>query len=238
MRHPSAMQASDPPRVADARKAKEKAVVALCKKAGVPYPLPEVFLRAFKAERTLEIWAAPKKGEAMKLVASYSVAAQSGVLGPKRIEGDKQVPEGFYHVNRFNPQSNFLLSLGLNYPNASDRVFADKQRPGGDIFIHGNKKSIGCLAMTDEKIQEIYLLADSARKSGQTKVHVHIFPMKMTKQNAKTLAQHAEGNDGLIKLWGQLQKGYDAFEATKRPPKISVKADGAYVVTKVQPSAK
>ncbi|MBX3120422.1 MAG: L,D-transpeptidase family protein [Fimbriimonadaceae bacterium] len=231
------MQASDPPRVAEARRAKEKKLTEMSRKIGIPYPAPEILIRAFKGESELEIWAAPKKGAAMKLLTSYKIAAQSGELGPKRKQGDRQVPEGFYHIERFNPQSRFLLSLGLNYPNGSDQKLSDKEKPGGDIFIHGDQKSIGCLAMTDDKIQEIYLIAYGARKAGQARIPVHIYPMRMTRANAKILAEHSVSDPALSKLWAQLQKGYDAFEATKRPPKIAVSADGAYRVTKVQPSS-
>jgi len=149
---------------------------------GVTYPPARVLFRAFKSERELELWIGDK-GKKMVLFRTYAIAGSSGTLGPKRKEGDKQVPEGVYFIDRYNPASKFYLSLGLNYPNAHDKSVADPSRPGGDIFIHGDTRSIGCLAMTDEKIREIYPLALDARDGGQSKVPVHIFPFRMSRQS-------------------------------------------------------
>ena len=119
--------------------------------AGVPYPAREIYLRAFKFEGQLELWARPANDHALfHLVHTYPIQCASGRLGPKRREGDGQVPEGFYFVERFNPRSLFHLSLGLNYPNASDRLLTtNPAQPGSDVFIHGNAVSVGCLAMGD-----------------------------------------------------------------------------------------
>lgn len=225
-------------RVADARKVKAKVLEAMCEKTGVPYPPPELFLRAFKSERVLEIWAAPQKGAAMKLLTSYGIAAMSGGLGPKRVEGDKQVPEGFYQIDRYNPASSYLLSMRVNYPNASDRILSDKERPGGDIYIHGNQKSAGCLAMTDDKIQEIYLLALDTKNLSGKNIPIHIFPSRMNGSSVEAIRALPSQVPDWIKLWVQLKKGYDAFEETKRPPKIAVRSNGSYQVTKVAPTAK
>ncbi len=130
-------------------------VQVLCEKAKITYPPKRIFIRVFKAERQLEVWGSNGGTQPFVLVHTYPIAGMSGALGPKRKEGDLQVPEGFYLIDRFNPQSRFRLSLGLNYPNASDRKRSDAQRPGGDIFIHGDNRSIGCLAMTDSKIDQI-----------------------------------------------------------------------------------
>src|SRR6185436_20905744 len=98
---------------------------------------------------------------------TYKVCQQSGTTGPKRVEGDYQVPEGFYYINEFNPNSNYHLSLGLNYPNASDRLLSDSLRPGGNIYIHGNCVSTGCIPVNDEQIEEIYIITSSAKAQGQ-----------------------------------------------------------------------
>jgi murein L,D-transpeptidase YafK len=217
-------------RVADARVNVEAELIAHSKKIGVPYPPKRVFFRAFKTEKTLEVWVAPSSSSKYVLFRAHDVAAASGVLGPKRIQGDKQVPEGIYYVDRFNPKSNFLLSLGLNYPNEADRVHADKDRPGGDIFIHGNQLSIGCLAMTDEKIEEIYLLALGAREAGQKRIPVHIFPFRMTETN---LREHSRGSEW-AEFWSDLKPIYDAFERTKKVPQVKI-VSGRYKLSLIGP---
>jgi murein L,D-transpeptidase YafK len=212
-------------RVAMAYAEKGARVKAMCAKAGVKYPPKKLFLRAFKRERVLEVWASNGGSAAFRKVASYPVAAASGDLGPKRVQGDQQVPEGFYVVDRFNPKSLFWLSLGLNYPNASDRVLSDRQRPGADIFIHGNCVSIGCLAMNDDAIKEIYLLALEAHKAGQKGLPVHIFPFRMT---AQATLEAARSYPQWANFWSQLKPGYDAFERTRRVPQVRVLKDGSY----------
>jgi murein L,D-transpeptidase YafK len=136
-------------RVLIAEQTKGLVVQEMWSQCGVARGNP-VLLLAYKEEQTLEIWT--EDTPAWVLLQSYDICAASGVLGRKRKEGDLQVPEGLYHVNRFNPKSNFFLSLGINYPNDADRAVADPTSPGGDIFIHGGCQSVGCLAMTDESI--------------------------------------------------------------------------------------
>jgi murein L,D-transpeptidase YafK len=136
-----------------------------------------------------------------------------------RQEGDGQAPEGFYTVNRFNPQSRFLLSLGLDYPNAYDRA-QGAARPGFDIFIHGNRVSAGCLAMGDDAIQEIYLLARGLRGP----VRADIFPTRFSDANWAWL--QTVGDAELVKFWSSLRRGYLAFERTRRVPKVRVLASG------------
>jgi len=157
------------------------------------------------------------------------VAGQSGKLGPKRREGDKQVPEGVYFVDRFNPQSRFHLSLGINYPNASDRVRSDRNRPGGDIFIHGDNKSIGCLAITDPLIEEVYTVALAVRGKGP--IWVHIFPARLTEAKRKSLSRvHPEH----ASLWAELAPIYQAFEKDKRVPRVVIDKSGAYRLAPVK----
>lgn len=195
-----------------------------CKVANLPYPPKRIFVRVFKDERELEVWGAGSSGK-FKLVQTYPIAAMSGSLGPKRREGDRQAPEGFYHVDRFNPRSQFRLSLGLNYPNTSDRKRSDRQRPGGDIFIHGDRKSIGCFAMTDEKIDQIYILALEARNAGQARIPVHCFPFRMTHSN---LRRFGNSYPQFADFWAELEPIYQAFEKARSLPKAKIDADGAY----------
>jgi murein L,D-transpeptidase YafK len=140
------------------------------------WPARNMYIRSFKYDGQLEIWVGNSRKEPYKLFKTYRVCALAGTLGPKRMQGDYQVPEGFYYINEFNPNSNYFLSLGLNYPNASDKILADPSRPGGDIYIHGSCVTVGCIPVTDQQIDEIYLLAAFAKSAGQDFIPVHIFP--------------------------------------------------------------
>jgi len=189
---------------------------------GLKYPLRRVFLRALKQEKTLELWASDGT-ERMRLVRAYPVAAASGEPGPKRREGDRQVPEGIYRIDRFNPRSRFHLSLGLDYPNASDRIRSDRRRPGTDIFIHGNRVSIGCLAMTDRVIDEIYAVCRSA--TDQRSISVHIFPCRMDGRSMTPLTVRYPQHVG---FWAELRPIYDAFERSHQVPEVRITSKGAY----------
>ena len=163
---------------------------------------------------------------------TYPVLCASGRLGPKRREGDEQVPEGFYTVDRFNPRSLFHLSLGLDYPNAADqRLTTDPEHPGTDIFIHGNAQSIGCLAMGDAAAEELYLAAWDSRAAGGNHPAVHIFPCRMTAANwDQLLAPLCADRPELASLWRSLRAGYEAFERTRQVPATRVDAEGRYLV--------
>lgn len=182
-----------------------------------------VFIRIFKESAELEVWIAGAPGEPHKLFKTYPICAYSGGLGPKLQEGDRQSPEGFYRVSRqqLNPQSNYHLSFNLGFPNAYDRHHG---RTGSFLMVHGNCSSIGCYAMTNAGIEEIYLLVEAALAAGQPYVPVHAFPFRLTPAN---LQRHAASPwQG---FWRQLQSGYDAFETRRIPPTVTAEA-GAYVV--------
>ena len=136
----------------------------LCKANGIVYPPSRLRLLAFKEEKVLEVWGANKTGTFHKL-ATYPIRAASGHAGPKRHEGDRQVPEGFYRLTSLNPISHYHLSIRVDYPNADD-IAANPDIPinhlGSDIYIHGKAASIGCLAMGDAAIEEIFSLAAQA----------------------------------------------------------------------------
>lgn len=212
------------PRVANANKQKGKAIDALLKAKGIDENEFDLFLRAFKKEQKLEVWAKNKNSESYVMLKDYDFCATTGTLGPKRRSGDRQIPEGFYTVNFFNPQSNYHLSFRINYPNESDLVFSDKINPGDNIFIHGDCVTIGCIPIGNDNIDELYLLAAKAKSFGE--VNVHIFPFRMTEINFGSMKtenpQHSE-------FWGWLKPGYDVFENNKKLPKISV-TNGRYVV--------
>lgn len=194
------------------------------------YPPTEVFFRVFKNESMFEVWAMHPIKEKFQLVKTYKICDKSGVIGPKREEGDRQVPEGFYHIQVFNPQSSFFLSLGINYPNTSDSILTtNKDAPGGDIYIHGDCVTIGCLPMTDEYIKEIYLIAMHAKSAGQEEIPVHIFPFNYGKTvYTKLLANYS--NLDLKQFWYDLKVGYDYFQNNKLLPSISVDEKGKYIV--------
>lgn len=190
---------------------------------------PHIFIRAFKEEGTLEVWA--KNVEAVEFVQihSFSICAKSGDLGPKRKQGDRQVPEGFYHIDRFNPWSSYHLSLGINYPNASDRILGNKSRLGGDIFIHGSCVTIGCLPITDDKIKELYILCVEAKNNGQKKIPVHVFPERLSDAIMIKLRESHKEHKELLAFWSNLQVGYKYFEVHHKLPSITVDNTGKYL---------
>lgn len=189
----------------------------------------DLFLRALKQEKKLEIWAKNKHQATYKLIKIYDFCVLSGVLGPKRRSGDKQVPEGVYQVTNFNPQSDYHLSFKINYPNQSDLVLSDKKNPGSDIYIHGDCVSIGCIPLGNENIEELYLLAAKARNAGRP-IHVHIFPAHLDEHSYTTLKDNYKADKGLLSFWESLKPIYDSFEKSKKLPDISVDLGGKYVI--------
>jgi len=173
-----------------------------------------VFIRIFKEEALLEVWI--DTGREYEHLKDYSICAYSGYLGPKLKEGDRQAPEGFYKVrkNQLNPNSKYHLSFNLGYPNTYDKAH---NRTGSFLMVHGNCVSIGCYAMTDEKIEEIYALVKTALHKGQKYINVHAYPFRMTAENMNFY----EGNNW-YDFWVNLKEGYDYFESEKRPPKIKI----------------
>lgn len=187
-----------------------------------------LLLIAYKDNDLVDIYAKTKQAETYKKILSYDVCSRSGQLGPKRKQGDRQVPEGFYHIDRFNPASSYYLSLGLNYPNLADKRKSKASDLGGDIFIHGSCVTIGCLPMTDTFIKEIYLLAVYARNNGQHKIPVYVFPFKMTDQNMTAYKAKYKDNKALISFWDNLKIGYDKFVKDSKALNIKVTANGDY----------
>ncbi|MBN1128189.1 MAG: murein L,D-transpeptidase [Chitinispirillaceae bacterium] len=181
---------------------------------GLAWGLP-VFIRLFKETDTLELWM--RKGDTFALFKSYPVCTYgTGELGPKESAGDGIAPEGFYAVSagQLNPYSQFHLAFNIGYPNAYDRV---NGRTGSAIMIHGNCVSIGCFAMTDPAIEEIYALVDAALRAGQQSVDVHIFPFRMTDDKVRKYE-----NVPWAPFWRDLREGYACFETTRVPPKVRV----------------
>ena len=187
-----------------------------------------VFLRIFKAEAELEVWMRKNDQSPYELFATYPVCNWSGTLGPKLAEGDKQTPEGFYTLTRrqLHRIGRWPRSLNLGFPNVYDRSLA---RTGSYILVHGGCSSVGCFAMTNPVIEEIYRLTRAAIYRGQRHVPVHVFPFRMTEANLK---KHA-GNEW-IGFWHNLKEGHDAFHATRIPPRVRV-CDGRYHFDRIAP---
>lgn len=188
-----------------------------------------VLLCGFKAEKKLEVYLSSKGERTFRHFKTYDFCTLSGELGPKRKQGDYQIPEGFYHIDRFNPSSNFHLSLGINYPNASDKLLSDKKSPGGDIFIHGNCVSVGCVPITDDLIKELYVLCVEAAEGGQKKIPVYLFPARMTETAMESIRKMYRHNAGLLDFWNNLKEGYDLWEKYKQPLKWKVNEKGKYL---------
>lgn len=173
-----------------------------------------IFIRIFKEPRILEMWLENERQ--FILFKSYPICTYSGQLGPKLRMGDGQSPEGFYVVTpaQMNPSSNFYLSFDIGFPNAYDRA---NGRTGRYLMVHGDCVSIGCYAMTDAGIEEIYTLADAAFHNGQSSFKVNIFPFRLTEQNL-----NARRNSKWFDFWKNLKEGHDLFERDRRPPKVDV----------------
>ena len=199
----------------------------LLKEKGIENKNFEVHIRSFKSEKQLEIWCRNKGDAKFVLLKTMDICASSGDLGPKRKEGDGQVPEGFYEVSWFNPMSDYHLGLKINYPNASDRVKAIG-RPGGDIMIHGNCVTIGCIPLQDSPIEELYVLCVES-KNKKNDVGVSIYPCRLTKQNFDILNKIKDPEK--IKFWTVLKTAYQYFEDNKTMPKIKVSKVGDYEVS-------
>lgn len=215
------------PRVQTAYKEKWGAIKTKLQKAGIDSSHFEICIMVFKHEGQLQVWGRSKSATPFKLVDTYSICSSSGTLGPKRREGDGQVPEGFYHVSAFQAMSEFYLALQVNYPNAADRINGDKNHPGGDIMIHGNCVTIGCMPMTDEIIKEIYLMAVEARNDGEQNIPICIFPTKLTDSGMAWLKDNVKDTEK-ISFWENLKTGYDYFDSKKMLPTIGVNAKGNY----------
>ena len=180
-----------------------------------------ILIRIFKEESELELWKADKSGR-FALLRTYPICRWSGGLGPKLQEGDGQAPEGFYTItpNLMNPNSAYHLAINTGFPNAYDRA---NGQTGSALMIHGDCASVGCYAMTDEQISEIYSLAREAFFGGQRAFQVQAYPFRMTPLN---MARHRDSPH--LAFWKVLKQGHDHFEVTRKEPKVAV-CDRRYV---------
>lgn len=201
---------------------------------GLAWPAKYMYIRSFKYDSQLEVWVKYSAGEKYKLFNTYKVCALAGSLGPKRMQGDYQVPEGFYYINEFNPRSMYHLSLGLNYPNLSDRILSDSLQPGGDIYIHGSCVTTGCIPLTDKYIEDLYVLAMHAKNQGQDFIPVHIFPIQFkNKASNDYLTKYLKDFPEYSPMVNNLRNVYYYFEKHKEVPVIIVNSKGAYITEEV-----
>lgn len=196
----------------------EQAFKHKCLKLGDP-----VFIRIFKESKELEVWAEASNSGKYKLFRIYEIKNFSGELGPKLKQGDRQAPEGFYSISpdSLNPVSSFHLSFNIGYPNKYDRSHGYS---GDNIFIHGSDASVGCFAMGDKNIEEIYTLIDKVFRIGQNSIYIHIFPFRMSDDLMKTYK-----DSPWIDFWTKIKPGYDYFEKYHIPPRVIVK-DKEYTI--------
>jgi len=172
-----------------------------------------VHIRVFKDEGLIELWM--KKAERFELFEVYPICRHSGALGPKQKEGDRQAPEGFYEVGlkNLNPNSKYHLAINMGYPNAYDKMLG---RSGSALMIHGACASIGCYALTNDNIEEVYALVEAALRSGQESISIHAFPFRMTQD-----ALIARKANPWIDFWvSEMFPVYQAFDITGTPPKV------------------
>lgn len=183
-----------------------------------------LYMRLLKAEDKFELWFS-SEGKPYELYKTYVICTYSGGLGPKKREGDKKSPEGFYSTtnSRLNPNSQYHLSFNIGYPNAYDKA---NGYTGSFIMVHGGCASIGCYAMTDPVITEIYGLVEQAFAGGQKIIPIHIFPFAMTENN---MAQYQ--NSEHIDFWRMLKPAYDFFEMNHQVPIIDV-SNKQYIIKK------
>jgi len=215
-------------RVKTAYQEKESVVKKYFSDQKIKFDKFDLFLRAFKKEQVLEVWVKESGKVEFTLLHTYNFCSSSGTLGPKRREGDYQIPEGIYYVNHFNPVSNFYLSLGINYPNDSDKILSDKTNPGSAIYIHGNCVTIGCIPITDDKIKELYVIAVEAKGNGQEKIPVHIFPSQLDKGIVDKLIKEEKADATTSAFWKNLESVYSDFQSTKKLRSVKVNTKGEY----------
>ncbi len=223
-------------RPGEALKRKEDTLQKQFEAKKLEWPAKYIYIRSFKYDSQLEVWVKNDIKDKFQLFKTYKVCALAGTLGPKRLEGDYQVPEGFYYINEFNPNSSYYLSLGLNYPNASDKILSDSLRPGSAIYIHGSCVTVGCIPITDQQIDELYILAAHAKDKGQDFIPVHIFPIRYNvPKSANYLANLTKDDPALKKFSDRLEQAFDYFDKFHQLPVIMVNEKGEYLVNGAVP---
>jgi murein L,D-transpeptidase YafK len=218
------------PRVAAANMKRYNAIESWFTDKNLGFPSDKIFWRVFKWNKVMELWAYSSDSGKYIMIKSLPICETIGDLGPKRRQGDLQIPEGFYIIENFNPQSKYHLSLRISYPNKSDSILGYSSELGGDIYIHGGCETIGCLPMTDTLIESIYLVNIYSRSVGQENIPIHIFPTKLTVNNFnKMKKEYFIGRQDILDFWMNLKEGYDYFDKKKQLPIIEINDEGKYL---------
>lgn len=225
------------PKIGEMLNRKEDTLIKQFREKNLAWPARFIYIRSFKYDSQLEVWVKNTREEKYKLFKSYKVCALAGTLGPKRMAGDYQVPEGFYYINEFNPRSEYHLSLGLNYPNASDRILSDSTQPGGDIYIHGSCVTTGCIPITDSQIEELYILCAHAKDMGEDFIPVHIFPVNFNNvRSVDYLNKYLQTFSEYTPFAKSMRSAFYYFEKYREVPFVMVNGKGEYVTEEVAPS--
>ena len=224
------------PKVWDILHRKEDTLMKQFKEKGLVWPTRFVYLRSFKYDSQLEVWVKNSEKDRYTLFKTYKICALAGTLGPKRMQGDYQVPEGFYYINEFNPRSEYHLSLGLNYPNASDRMLSDSTQPGGEIYIHGSCVTTGCIPITDGQIEELYTICLHAKDLGEDFIPVHIFPVNFNNpRSVEYLNRYLQTFSEYTPFAKSMRSAFYYFEKYREVPFVMVNGKGEYVTEEVSP---
>jgi predicted outer membrane repeat protein len=184
-----------------------------------------VMIKAYKLEQIVKIYVKSADEEVWEVYKEFPFCSFSGDLGPKREEGDYQIPEGYYTVNHFNPYSNFYLSMGVSYPNKADRIKSTASRKGGAIYMHGDCVTIGCIPIQDEPIKEVYILSVFGKDNGQSAIPIHIFPFEYSH---KTMALASKSYPEHMSFWENIFEVERRFDSTKVLPKVGINSKGDY----------
>lgn len=217
-------------RIGDIFRVKEDTLKRQFAEKGIVWPAKYMYIRSFKYDSQLEVWVKNERKEPYKLFKTYKVCALAGTLGPKRIEGDYQVPEGFYYINEFRPNSNYHLALGVNYPNASDRVLSDSLTPGSAIYVHGSCVTVGCIPITNDQIEDLYVIASTVHNAGQEFIPIHVFPVSFkNKKSMEYLEKFIKVRPEYEPMMERLKYAYYYFEQKKAIPIVMIDKEGNYL---------
>jgi murein L,D-transpeptidase YafK len=217
-------------RVREAYADKEKSIITALAGHSISRDSLRIYLRAFKTEKKIELWAKNSSDSVFLMIKEFPICEISGFVGPKRRYRDLQVPEGFYHISDLNPYSKYYLSMQINYPNASDSIRGVKGHLGNWIFIHGECVSSGCIAITNDKIKELFVWCIEAYNSGQEEIGLTIFPAHLDDKTYSSLITRYSKYKDDVSLWADLKKSYDLFDKSKVPPIVKFLPDGTHEV--------
>jgi murein L,D-transpeptidase YafK len=208
----------------------QNTILTMLGKKGINPHNFEIYLRAFKFEKTFEIWVRDLSHDTFTHYQTIPFCSTSGEIGPKRKQGDGQIPEGLYQIAHFNPLSEYFLSMRVNYPNEADMFWADKTHPGGDIYIHGGCETIGCIPITDKEMGQLYVISIMSRNNNNNDFPIHIFPSKMSSPIMKYLLNKKDINEDYKNVWKGIQPVYSYFQKYKKIPYHYVNEQGLYRV--------